>query len=368
NYSFNYRYLYYFFVAKHIADKVDDNKEVIDSIIKNLHKDENAYIAIFVSHHSQKDYILDEIILNAYMLFDMYSSASLSKEELSFFDEQVDNIIKLVLPPSTSSPEIERDKRLKVQDKIEEDKSTDESKDDPTEDGTTPDDSPQNFELLLNLRRSIKTVEVMGRIIKNRAGSLERPRLEMIFEEAMNIHLRILTSFFDLIKNDDKQSKIIEFITKRLKIFTDAKKEKRRQEGQKEKEFSSEELEKLAKSIFWNTNFFVASGIIEKTVHSLGSDQLIDITEKVCNKIDSPATFLIKHGILMWYRKQLEVDKIEKKFKEKEFSETAKEILKFLIVEHCSIHKLTAQEKQTVESKLKISSKEMLLKQISNKE
>jgi len=51
----------------------------------NLHKDENAYIAIFISHHSKNAYILDEIILNAQCLFDKYKSATLSKEELSFF-------------------------------------------------------------------------------------------------------------------------------------------------------------------------------------------------------------------------------------------------------------------------------------------
>ena len=43
NYSFCYSYLYYFFVAKYLAEHIKDTTEIIDSIISNLHKDENAY-------------------------------------------------------------------------------------------------------------------------------------------------------------------------------------------------------------------------------------------------------------------------------------------------------------------------------------
>jgi len=45
----------------------------------------------------------------------------------------------------------------------------------------------------------------MGVIIKNRAGSLNKTKLEEIFKEAMNVHLRTLTSFFEIIKQEDEQ-------------------------------------------------------------------------------------------------------------------------------------------------------------------
>jgi len=58
---------------------------VIDKIINSLHKDENAYIAVFLSHHSKNEYILDEILLNAYSLFDKHKTATLIQNELNFF-------------------------------------------------------------------------------------------------------------------------------------------------------------------------------------------------------------------------------------------------------------------------------------------
>ena len=41
NYYFSHHYLYYFFVAKYLSEHIKDSKEIIDSIINNLHKDEN---------------------------------------------------------------------------------------------------------------------------------------------------------------------------------------------------------------------------------------------------------------------------------------------------------------------------------------
>jgi len=89
NYYFCYPYLYYFFVAKYLSEHLDDNAKAIDEILKNLHKDENAYIAIFISHHSKNEYILDEITLTACSLFESHNPATLKKDEIKYLDGQV---------------------------------------------------------------------------------------------------------------------------------------------------------------------------------------------------------------------------------------------------------------------------------------
>ncbi len=349
NYSFCYSYLYYFFVAKYLAEHVEDNKITIDSIINNLHKDENAYIAIFISHHSKNVYILDEIILNAYSLFDKYEPATLSKEELSFFDEQVNIIVKAVLPPKNVTAEKERAKRLKNQDVVEQ--INRDGKKNIVREEENDDD------LAIELRRSIKTVEVMGRIIKNRAGSLTKARLEVIFEEAMKVHLRSLTSFFDLIKNEKEQQEIVEFISNRLnKIIED-----------KERKPSQEKLEKISKTIFWNMNFFVVYGLINKIIHSVGSNKLTEIIKNVCDSENTSASFLVKHGILMWYEKNLQIDNIAERIYKDGFSETAKTVMRFMIANHCSMHSLGFKGKQKIEHKLGIPSKKLLIKQVKRK-
>lgn len=349
NYSFCYPYLYYFFVAKYISEHIEDNKKITDEIIKNLHKDENSYIAIFISHHSKNAYILDEITLNACILFEKHVPATLNKDEINYLDDQLDAIVKEVLPPTTATPEKERAKRLKIQDEEDQLKRNGDEE-----------DSQGDDDLEIELRRSIKTVEVMGRIIKNRAGSLEKERLESIFEEAMKIHLRILTSFFEIVKNDEEE--VIEYISNRvIKIIGD-KEEQRRTEGKKANKPSNEELRKLSKVLFLNMNFFFIYGLINKIVHSLGSDKLIEVIEKVCDKENTPASFLVKHGILMWYNKNIQINNIVEVIDKDGFSETAKKILKFMIVNHCAMHSVEFKDKQKIENKLNIPPQKLLVK------
>ena len=345
NYSFCYAYLYYFFVAKYLAEHADACRTVIASIINNLHKEENAYIAVFMSHHTRDVHVLDEITLNAMLLFGKSLPATLSKPELEFFTKQADIIAKAALPPANTSPEAERAKRLQTQDVVEQLSGANAK--------SVPSKEEEGDSLEIELRRSVKTVEVMGTIIKNRAGSLEKPRLESIFKEAMGVHLRMLTSFFDLIKDEKAQKEIGDFISTRLNTIVEGK----------SKTPKPEELEKISKAIFWNTNFFVMYGLINKVVHSIGSGKLIDIAKQVCDADGSPAAFLIKHGILMWYQKNLQIDVILERMEKDDFSEIPKRIMKFMIVSHCAIHALGFQEKQKIEHTLGIPQRRLLMQQ-----
>ena len=341
NYSFCYPYLYYFFVAKYLSEHIETNNQLIDSILENLHKDQNAYIAIFISHHSKKAYILDKLSHNAKILFERHKVAELTKDEVDCFDSKLDVIVKEALPATNSTPEKERAERLEIQDNIEHISEQEESS-----------FQEEDDELGIELRRSIKTVEVMGRIIKNRAGSLEKKMLESIFEEGIKVHLRILSSFFEAIQNEEEE--FVEYISDRLKKIVNEKERLRKLRGKATSCPSTNELEKLARSIFWNMNFFVIYGIINKIVHSLGSDKLTNIVKNVCDNENTPASFLVKHGILMWYNKNLQLDNIILKIDNDGFSETAKKIIKFMIAKHCALHNVDYKQKQRIQEKLGI--------------
>ena len=205
----------------------------------------------------------------------------------------------------------------------------------------------ENDHLMKELRRAIKTGEVIGCIIKNRVASLEKGKAVDIFKEGMNIHLRILSSFFEIIKSKEAQQDLIDFISKILeKIVTE--KEKRK------KELDDREIKRLARVIFWNFIFLFVYSIIYKIVRSLGSDKLTEIIGIIESKIKTPVSFLVKHGILMWYNKNLRIDELAKKIKEKDFSKLAQNILKFMVVEYSSMHPINYRDRQRIESKLGI--------------
>jgi len=259
-------------------------------------------------------------------------------------------LIKEILPSFTESPEKVRKRNLESQEIIESNKENEVDKE----------ETGEEHALAKELRRSIKTVEVMGLILKNRAGSLERDRLVFIFEEAMLVHLRILSSFFELINDEKEQTNIISFISKRLDIITEKMVEEK---GRKP---NQETLKKLSRIIFWNTNFLIVYSFITKIIHSLGSDKLLNVVNEVCDKVNTPASFLVKHGILMWYNKNLQIDEISKEIDNAKFSEISKKIMKRLIVKHSSMHFIDYKDRQRIETKLKIPSERLLIEKMKS--
>lgn len=343
NYYFKYKYLYYFFVAKYLAEHIEHKevKKEIEKIINNFHVNENAYIAVFIAHHSKNIKILEKIENNASRLFDKFEPATLTKDEVKFFDDQTEIIVEAVLPTNITA-ENGRSRILRIQDDREQSQ----------EDVTQEEDMNKKDSFEIELRRAIKTVEVMGRIIKNRAGSLEKKKLEDIFKEGMNVHLRFLTCFFEVIKSEDEQKNIIDFISKRLEKIIEEKK----------RSPSREEKEKISRIIFWNLNFIIVYGFFDKIVHSLGSDKLTEIVKNVCNEIDTPASFITRHGILMWYNKNLRIDEITKRINIRDFSIIAKGVMKFMVTNHCILHPINYKDRQRIENKLGIQAKKILTK------
>jgi hypothetical protein len=344
NYSFHHQYFYFFFVARYLADGSEDEevKKEIGNIMKNLHINENAYIAVFIAHHSRNTKILDEIKDIASSLFNKYKPATLTIDEVMFFDDQEDIILEAVLPPADVTAEKGRKERLIREDKLEESEKDREQK-----------NNDNNDILEIELRSAIKTVEVMGCIIKNRSGSLEKKKLEDTFKEAMNLYLRILSNFFELIKNEDGQKAMIDLISERLRKITDES------EGELIQP-SEEELKRLAGIIFWNLSFLLVCGVINKIVQSLGYDKLTKIVNKVCDEIDTPASFMVKLGISMWYEKNIQFKELEKKIKQKDFSKIARKTINLMIVNHCSLHQMSYADRQRIVNTLKISAKKLL--------
>ena len=336
NYSFSYPYLYYFFVAKYLSENPSaDTDQLIDEMIDSLHKNENAYILTFISHHSKDDLFLNKLLYSADNLYGAFKPSTLCTEELAFFDGKVNEIIKAVLPNGQSSPEQERIVKLKRDDEREE--GSDLHKNSNSE--------IEYNEGYLNLRKSIKTVEVMGHIIKNRAGSLKKEKLELLFISAINVNLRIIREFIELIEKKENQDEILSFFKGRMHGYL-------QKNGQKN--ISKSDADKIAVKLFWNTNFFLISTLINKAVHSLGSDKLIGIVDSVCEKENTPASFLINHGILMWYRKNIQTDNIVRRIEKNDFSPVSKRILDFMVANHCSFHQVKTKDLQKIENKLGI--------------
>lgn len=332
NYSFEYPYLYYFFAGKYFAELFDniindggqlnigDNPcKDIDEIFDNLHVTDNAYIAVFIAHHSKNKKLIERLLVTGKKLFERYSPATFSKDELLFFHTS-----QIALPEiaDRQNPDKEREERLKRSDENEERQEAQ------TSSYKSDDD---DSELSKEIRRSIKTVEVIGRILRNRTGSLRQSELAMIFKTGMNIHLRLLSSFFDVLTQPKEQEETLNYIKRRILAVN--------------KDIDETKLDVLSHKIFWNLNFGVIMGFLGKITFSLGSDKLLPVVNSVVEDQLNEATFIIRQAITMYYKKNLQIGEIEKMFKDSSVSDVSKRVMFCIMADYCQTHRIDYRDR-----------------------
>lgn len=336
SYSFQYIYIYYYFVAKFISQKMDDVtvKKQIEELMSNIHMKDNANIVVFVTHHTNNKTLLDNITFSAMSTFDNFPEATLSGIEKNVIKALSDNLGNSKLPKSTHTINKERDNNLNHSDKlaplIERRENTQNNNHDP---------------LFIEIRKSAKSMEIIGQILKNQYGSLKKTQLEKLFEEGQNVGLRLLKSFIDIITTE--REGVENFIQSRI---DQALKEK----GEK---LSELEKEKLSQKVIAQLSYSILFGWLHKIADSLGYDKLISIADNVNNKTDTVASKLINLSIHTWYAKKLDIKRLKTLHREfdDDKNHQAIYILKDIVSRHIYMHPTDYKDKQKIDNLLGFS-------------
>lgn len=325
NFDFDYPYLYYFFVGKYFSEHIDgryeDNKQAIaevQNILDNLHKNENAYITIFLVHHSKDLKLIEDIEKRADEMFKEFEPATLEKDELLFFRP---NIVKQQsLPAEGHNVAEERKKRLEAQDALEEaEQNRNNDLDDDDDNG-----------LSAQLRRSLKTVEVIGCIMRNRAGS-SRALLERLFEKGAKVNLRVMASFFDVVRKMTQKNNYDDFIQKRIAENNPA--------------LSPTQVAEISQNVFWNLCFGFILAMVDRTTKSLGARTLVGISDSVCDKINTPVSFIIRENMAMLYQHNIRLVELNEKTL-RDYSPITRNVLFFFVNQFCRYNRIEDAERQ----------------------
>ena len=179
SYEFQYVYIYYYFVARYIAQKIDNltvKKEVV-RLIKNIHLKDNANIIIFIAHHTKNKYLLEQIKLSATSTFEKFPEATLSDSEKNFINTFSNHLKEKLLPGPSHNVEDERSRELEEKDRSVSTVTKD------IEDDEDQNDDP----IIIEIRKSAKNIEIIGQILKNQSGSTNRNTLKELFEVGQNV-------------------------------------------------------------------------------------------------------------------------------------------------------------------------------------
>lgn len=214
--SFKYKFIYYFFAAKYLAENLFEGptaKEEIRRLIQCLHFDECSNIIVFLTYHTKDGWVLDEIQLGVMELFAEHREAALGKDQLGFLVEFIEKIPEIVLEKRQVAEErkrvLERRDRAEALGNIdlnypETERGSNgdvyDSDRDEVSEATTEHDIEELGEireLLVSISKTFQGVAIIGQIVRTRHGSLTKETLKSMILEAYGVGLRFLTCFLE---------------------------------------------------------------------------------------------------------------------------------------------------------------------------
>lgn len=321
DYSFPAPYIYYYFVAKYIADQVTngekDSELLYQKVIANLQDKANAYISIFLVHHIKNQKMLSFIIEKNDELYSKDKECLLSNEDIAHIDKYCDQLLKLYIDKKDSSHE-QREISAEYRDDEE---STVLSKD----------DNEIENDILSEMNRALRTTEVLGLIIKDSQGQLKQDVLKEAYFSIIKVFMRICGMFLREFTSHEKD--MLNFLEQRMTETKVAS-------------ISKEQLSKEAYKIMGYFYFLSIYASIKNASNRIGSIELRKIAKDVASENQSTFMDFVYFTTQMWYEKRIPFDDMKKKFKD--YSPTMKELCKTLLAEFSNFHKIDYRERSRI--------------------
>lgn len=342
--GFRYKYIYYFFAGKYFAENISDAsvKTQLVELLSQLHREDRANIVVFTTHHTRDPFLLEEIECAIMAQFDAEAPATLNNEELRFMGDFVESIPKLVM--ETRNVERERHRRNQALDELhegpEDEKRANNQK---GLEAGTQETSPEEMDLdgvLVRINTTVKGLEIIGQIIRNRHGSLKKSEIESIADSAILAGLQFLSFFLKIARTsrEDIVQSIHDQITQDPSI-------------------TDQEIEKEAKNIFLIMTYQAIYGLARKVALSIGCREAISVFRELHQKIRTPASTLIQTNIELCFEKSLDIERLRGLFRELEGNIACQRMFRESVLMHIYLHAVPYQTKGQISSHFDIPRK-----------
>ena len=330
--KFKYKYIYYFFVAKYLANYIHETniKDVISSMCKKLYLEEYANIFMFLTHHSKDPYILEEILLNAKKIFSELAPTKI-KDDLKFINSLIEEAPKLIL--KNTPVEESRKKTYEARDNAEMLRSD-------TKESEVQDEAVEieQLNLVSKFNFAFKTIEILGQLLKNYYGSIKASQKYDLAEETYNIGLRTLSSFYDFLSNNNEI--LIETIKETI---------------EKKKIIDKPKVERVSKEIVFEFCSLITFGFVKKISNSIGSDKLTETFKELLKNNQCPSYQLIDMSIKLDFINSFPIDDIKVLRNDFTGNTIALNLLRRLVINYIYMFPTSYKMKQQVCNYLDIS-------------
>ena len=276
-YKFSYNYIYYFLVAKYMAENMHckDGLDDIMTLCENIHDEQKANILIFIAHHIKNPQFVEATQLALMSALDNQKPVSLNRDDdyYKLLNEICESLKKEIVKPTEEiDPEREREKILQKRDENER---------------LIPDDKvdPNSLPIeIQNMNKSLRSIEVVGQIVKNRQGSLPKPDIKTMVMELYGAAFRTIGYFGTIIESEREH--VIEDVISNKK------------EG-----IPNSEIIKKIDSFLELSSLNFCLFVFSKVINSVGSKELRATFSQIADEIGTPAAKLVSFSIISCFSK-----------------------------------------------------------------
>lgn len=274
-YGFRHSASYYYFVARYFRDNLsqESSRVAVKGLLSKLYKEEHASIWLFLTHLSKDPFLLETILEHSTRIYSKLAPARFDGD-VGFLNTLSDNIEKIVLKDTTLNES--KEARLRTLDAIPD-------LPDPMDDyDGGEDETNETLKMLAEMNLALRTLEVLGQLVKNFPGSLPGDDKFLLVQECYTLGLRTVTMLFDLFQYDING--FIDFVYDRL--------------IEKHPEITDrEELKgKVRKFMFWMIES-ASFGMVKRIAQAVGHSELAETYREVREQDQSNATDLIDIAI-----------------------------------------------------------------------
>jgi len=274
-FGFRHPASYYYFVARYLRDNLSkpEVKLLVTGLLGKLYKEEHASIWLFITHLSKDPFLIEAILNHAKQIYSDLSPASFDAD-VEFIQALADTVERVALE-NKRFEEI-KESRLRKLDAITDLAEVHDNIEDPEE------EVGETLNMIAKLNLALRTLEVLGQLVKNFTGSLEGNDKLALVEECYSLGLRTVSKLFEVFQKDAES--FVDLVVDRI-IERHPKVEDRQDLKKKVRQF-----------MFWLIEG-ASLGMVKRISQAVGHSQLGDTYKEVRKKTDTNATALIDISI-----------------------------------------------------------------------
>ena len=299
-YEFSYKYIYFYLVARYIAENLDsdDGKQEVIDLRDTLHKEESANILVFLAYLDKHKVLLDELQFATLLPFDDVPEATLRPNDILFEKLQhlISSIKDNILQMNVNCKQ-ERNRQLNEADKQNRQIKVVQQSGNamiPTEEDLERDP------ILRDMNNTYRITSIIGQVVKNQRDTVAKDTLISLIEDTYRANFRFINYMADMLSRD-KDEIINGFIANNPKAQTMKYAEIEKRIGT----LLQQLLLKMTYATFTHLSVSIGTGGIDKYY------------DEVASKIDSPAADIISFTIKSYYApmKQYELTHLMDKYR-----------------------------------------------------